>query len=535
MLSSISLRSSAAVYSKTELKMSSEDARPRRHRHTRSAVMPSAIAPSQADENPRNPKSPHHLDLQAHAQTSETELSSNSLFDAPRLSTPPHTPRKDTRPSTQNTSMATETESKQKPRSKHRPKNVVTSPAVVRKNRNATPPFTGAQSAGLVSSKQVNTPTAYAGSTFHASPAPSALPIPSFYSKSVPDSPAFKGPKSLKGVALPTATSTPPRMTPPADQNREESPLDFFFRADREEKARAQGLSSSKVHAAVNGPFPPPLESPLSGQTPPTRSHQRPKAASNRTSAGGIFAMELDGDRTPGMPLGPAFSTPYSERINAARSAKQSSGFLEGISREPQSSSDSSEALKAYLFSNHSASLATHPTSPQPQDASASQQPSAPLSGPRSAGLPVQLYHNSYALGSDLKTSNRAEKRSSGLRQEVTPSKTPTRILDRGQSYGNSPPSSVAAPGNSYSSSEFASQSTSPSPYGASASSAGILPENSDSKIQGMEESLRRILKLGSVTNPGSNIGQSAPSVATPYYDGGRPPPASGYNGVMGS
>jgi hypothetical protein len=33
---------------------------------------------------------------------------------------------------------------------------------------------------------------AYAGPTFHASPAPSALPIPSFFSKSVPESPSVR-------------------------------------------------------------------------------------------------------------------------------------------------------------------------------------------------------------------------------------------------------------------------------------------------------------------------------------------------------
>jgi hypothetical protein len=64
-----------------------------------------------------------------------------------------------------------------------------------------------------------------------------------------------------------------------------------------------------------------------------------------------MFAMELDGPNSPGTPFGPAFSTPYSERINAARAGKNSTMSPDQINT--QQSMDRTEALKAYLFSGH--------------------------------------------------------------------------------------------------------------------------------------------------------------------------------------
>ncbi|EKD13511.1 uncharacterized protein L3040_008621 [Drepanopeziza brunnea f. sp. 'multigermtubi'] len=490
--------------------MSSSDLPPTRHRRqTRSAVMPCATASSQAHQNPRNPQSPHHLNLQAHAQNTHADMNSDLTLPPARPSTPPRTPRKESRPSSsQNTSTAPEIGSKQRSRNKNRPKNVMTSPGAVRKGRNTTPPLTGAQYGAQSSSKPVNTPTAYAGSTFHASPAPSALPIPSFYSKSVPDSPGFKGLKSLTGAALPTASSTPPRTFPPREQAREESPLDVFFKADREEKARARSASSNKAFAAANGPFPPPLESSRSAQTLPTRSQQNSQTASKRMSSNGIFVMEMDGDRASGTPLGPAFSTPYSERINAARSRDQSGVPIEGVSHGSQLSLERSEALKAYLFSNQSAPLVANPTSPLVQNFNAYEVPSAPGGGPRSAGLPGGPYYNDHAP--DPNASNdgpRAGGRSSGLRQEVTNSRTPMKMPDRSQSYGHSPVPSRNAPSNAYGGNNYATQFTSRTPYQASASPIGILPVNPDPRIQGMEDSLRKILKLDSDASPGTNTG----------------------------
>jgi hypothetical protein len=68
-------------------------------------------------------------------------------------------------------------------------------------------------------------------------------------------------------------------------------------------------------------------------------------------------------------------------------------------------------------------------------------------------------------------------------------------------------------------------------------SDVGMSSENRASDLQGMEESLRRILKLDSARSSGVT-GGSAPSASAsvPNYGGGRPPSMNGmHNGVMGS
>ncbi|KAK0100096.1 hypothetical protein ONS95_013092 [Cadophora gregata] len=503
-----------------------------RHRHTRSAAMPPATASSQSPGTSQNPQNPHHLNAQAHTQNTQNmqnDMRSN-FFQPP--TTPPRTPRKDNQPTSQNTSSsaAPETGSKQRSRNKNRPKNVMTSPVASRKDRN-TPPLTGGQSAGMPSSaKPINTPStaAYAGSTFHASPAPSALPIPSFYSKSVPDSPGIKGLKSLKGAPFPTTDSTPTRTTPSIEQmQREESPLDLFFKADREERARS--ASSTQALAAANGPFPPPLESPRNSQTPPARSTQSRARQndSNRISASGMFAMELDGDRAPGTPVGPAFSTPYSERINAARSGGQLDGSYEQSQQHTQSSADRSEALKAYLFSG------LPPVAPNSVPRYSSE---APPSGHRSAGTPNRQQTNGYQSGPEPRMMNGSRAgRSSGLRQEVTPTKTPTKTPDRNNVFMNSlTPSRL--PANAYTNgNEFTAQRTSRTPMDAPTFASNV--GNSDPTIKGMEDSLRRILKLEPPVSSDSDVTQGpAASGSSLNYVGGRTPQMSGSNnGIMRS
>ena len=98
---------------------------------------------------------------------------------------------------------------------------------------------------------------AYAGPTFHASPAPSSLPIPKFFAKTIPQP---EKPIELKGQVhdtsemssvesepSPTLRNAPPLSTP---QIREASPLDIFFNADRleKEKARRQLSDATGLH-----------------------------------------------------------------------------------------------------------------------------------------------------------------------------------------------------------------------------------------------------------------------------------------------
>ncbi|KAI1768670.1 hypothetical protein GGR53DRAFT_346723 [Hypoxylon sp. FL1150] len=201
----------------------------------------------------------------------------------------------------------------------------------------------------------------FAGSTFHASPAPSALPMPSFLSKSEIVSPAPKAASKAastsspdQGLSSPSTESDeaePP--SPTCVPRTEESPLEFFFRADRAEKARTRRASSTNIDAIPIGPFSPPRESPKDRNTPPksaeSRTARRPQYQ-KRSTVTGISANELDG--TPGQPVGPAFSTPYQERMRAARSTQSSAHTTPTTLRNQDLNPrlDSPDALKRYLF-----------------------------------------------------------------------------------------------------------------------------------------------------------------------------------------
>ncbi|KAH8600880.1 hypothetical protein B0O99DRAFT_736897 [Bisporella sp. PMI_857] len=488
---------------------------PKGQRATRSTVLPSASA-----STPKHPQNPHYLNSQSHALNSQSEMDSSS-----QPSTPPRTPRRDgyTPHSSQKPNNPTETGSKQKPRGK-RPKNVITSPPFSRKGHNS-PSQAGANSADLPSSsKPISTPStaAYAGSTFHASPAPSALPIPTFYSKSVPESPAMKEMKAAKALNG-SSISPPPNIT--AQAQREESPLDFFFKADREEKARARSATQT---TSKSGPFPPPSDSPRSSQTPPGSAYQNRPHNTKRISSSGMFAMELDGDNNSGSMYGPAFSTPYAERINAARSAS--------FAAQPPSGGQqtmTSEALKAVLFSSRPI-----PSTAGPLSNSGDYGLNSPLMPSSSTAQhhPIPSGGNRHYVAPSRTPFISNNGRSSGLRQEVTPTKTPTRTPDRNSNYAVSPtPARIYEnPGTSDTLGvDGAAISFSPSSY---SNSSG----NSNVDLKGMEDSLRRILKLdsGSSGPPESKNISTIPAVSASvpnYVSGRRAPMTNVHSGVRGS
>lgn len=503
---------------------------PKGHRHTRSAAMPPNVT------LPNHPQNPHHLSLQAQAQVSR------SAMDYPvQPSTPPRTPRRDNGqlPQNKTISSAQETGSKQKPRKK-KSKNVMTSPAATGRIGHSTPSTTAQSTDAVLSAKPISTPstTAYAGPTFHASPAPSALPIPSFYSKSVPESPGIKGLKPLKEPSSPDSTTPPPLPMPNLQFHREESPLDIFFRADREEKARARSASSSQTTVAASGPFHPPTESLRASQTPPASTSQtRPRHAS-KLSSSGIFTMELDGSPSPGTPFGPAFSTPYSERINAARSQLQQTSS--DPSMKGGQATSTSEALKAYLFSSpqnsSSRSSSGNPfggSSIVPSTtatASADPRNSSHFGGSRRNQMSSFAQPNNYPGSHDFmvssahapKTSGRP---SSGLRQEVAPTGTPTKTPDRNANFATTTALSQRY-GQQSKTNDFTSTQTRDTSSPLPASPYSAPSGNNSGDLKGMEDSLRKILKLdsaGSSGTPGQAIDRvTAAAVSVPSYVGGR-------------
>lgn len=488
------------------------------HRHTRSAAFEPPAAAAQ------NPHSPHHLN-----QHSYNTNSQSSMVYPPQPTTPPRTPQKPEHNSSAKNGNGTDSTSKPKAKGKNRPKNVMTSPATSRNDRN-TPPLTGMPSAGPTSARPISTPAtaAYAGPTFHASPAPSALPIPSFYSKSVPESPGMKALKAQRereaSISSNGDSPTPPTALALADQTkREESPLDFFFKADREEKARARSSSSFRESGSESGPFPPPLGSPHSAQTTPAPGSQRRSGQAHFAggSSSAMFAMELDGNNSPGKPYGPAFSTPYTERINAARAGSSPSQSPQPTSGQQQTT-DRSEALKAYLFSGQVMPAQSGADSPNFLGASpsmvsvpsgSSRNKSGSIGGPRNTGVQSRPPQNGYSFingSGPSQDSPRGNSRSSGLRQEVTPTKTPNRTPDQlARVYANPSTPSRASKTDPNSTSRDTGSTIdgnrpAPSfPIQTPDASGGAATAD----LKGMEESLRRILKL----EPLGNVSSQSP------------------------
>ncbi|KAK4661904.1 uncharacterized protein QC763_708760 [Podospora pseudopauciseta] len=241
-----------------------------------------------------------------------------------------------------------------KPRPKSGPS---TSPVPARHGRNSPPESAPAKAAGL--------PAAYAGATFHASPAPASLPIPSFLAAKALDSPGIKDTGRVSSEPSPPATdteaSTPRQRIMSAEITREESPLDFFFKAHRAEKeSEARRASTANISIPPSSMYSPPAQpqSPLAPRTVPNgidaRRHQRPVYQRNGSS--GISTSELDGN--PRALIGPAFSTPYNDRLRAAGriNEKQANSPQRTFHQQqqfapPQQSSpaDATERLKQYL------------------------------------------------------------------------------------------------------------------------------------------------------------------------------------------
>ncbi|KAK3302078.1 uncharacterized protein B0T15DRAFT_403032 [Chaetomium strumarium] len=218
------------------------------------------------------------------------------------------------------------------------------------KHGQTTPPQTAAVPKAIPVS-------AFAGATFHASPAPSSLPIPSFLSKGPGSPSARKDIDRICGEPSPPATDseapTPQHRLLKAEPTLQESPLDIFFRADRAEKERARRASSANILRPHPVPFSPPaqIRSPQEPKTVPRElfSSGNRRHGLQRKSSTGIPVSELDG--TPGTAVGPAFSKPYQDRIRAARSTEKRGEPMkkpESYDQNP-ATVDASERLKRLL------------------------------------------------------------------------------------------------------------------------------------------------------------------------------------------
>lgn len=234
---------------------------------------------------------------------------------------------------------------------KTKTKNAPTSPNSMQRGRQ-TPPYRSV-------SLKPSTGTAFAGATFHASPAPSSLPMPSFLAKSSSGTPVHSSARDVGQEPSPPATDTdaPTPFRPSSVPRSHESPLDFMFRAHREEKERLgrDGLAGqSTTFSNPTSPQPPPQ--PDWCVSPSLKVISQSRRANPRPTWSGLDPSELDSPS--GRPVGPAFSTPYQERIRAAR-CNASRPHSDQGREEPSHAAtlpadDPTEALKMFLFGGNS-------------------------------------------------------------------------------------------------------------------------------------------------------------------------------------
>ncbi|KAL7912322.1 hypothetical protein GGI35DRAFT_312257 [Trichoderma velutinum] len=254
-----------------------------------------------------------------------------------------------------------QTGGKQRNRS-HKPKGKVDAPSPnYHLSNNQSPPRTSPTSKPGASA-------AFAGATFHASPAPADLPIPSFLKSNSESSPMVRKTRGVMPQPSPPATDSeaPTPYRPASASQHRESPLDFMFRAHREEKARQQSDSTAGSASLLAGIMSPPnhTETPLS---PPSSSNlAQNRRAYSRQSSGGVEIFELDG--TGSQQLGPPFSAPYQDRIKAVRSFASNPPTAHTTPQPIPSANnnttaeDPTAALKRFLFSPQPSTTSTPST-----------------------------------------------------------------------------------------------------------------------------------------------------------------------------
>ncbi|KAI9813755.1 MAG: hypothetical protein M1827_003545 [Pycnora praestabilis] len=515
------------------------------------------------DPSPPSPQLSHHhqaINDQQHRynrnippgsqRTGPALNGSSDLIPSP--ATPPLTPRANGRINEGAVGMVSAvpaqgpaSKKKKKPRQRHPHKDdrIMTSP--IASARSITPPLIRAASSGQPNhptfGKSTTTPSrAYAGPTFHASPAPSALPIPSFISKSVPDVAAKNSLQARMEDSSDASDASPPRFLSASTDEpipREESPLDIFFKAHRQEKANARGNDSPELlklsqNLISETPDHESVASPFDGEN---RCHSR---NTNGNFAKDMLSMDLDSGTLPNKPSKPILATHYKDRMNAVRSYTAPSTMTTIHDEAEAERKAKTQALKNLLLTpqpQRPASSSPHYNGAAHQYRASQASPisSAARSGckqPDPAGSGVQTFSGSnFANGLEwspqreqipslheslLATANGSPRpmvRSSNLRQEISHSGTPEVVQQsdfRGEKFAPSTLSNydVGSQNNSRPS-ELSqvqgSRAVDPISPSHTIKSAGTKACTTD--IKAMEDDLRRILKMDILNNATSS------------------------------
>ena len=208
---------------------------------------------------------------------------------------------------------------------------------------------------------------AYAGPTFQASPAPSSLPVPKFFSRSVPNVAAQQSLEArMAGEKTPEKeqSSPEPDVISPSRPSRaaQQSPLDIFFKADMAEKEKSRSGSTLSPEMAAS------LVAPA---TEPRNPFQQ--------SGSSVFLRDLDGD-DKAMPS--PKTVPHSSEKPSAQRGSSSPGIRVSEADGEVERETATRSLKDLLFNNVNGSPAQNMTPPQPQQRA--------HSNPRATGSPFE-------------------------------------------------------------------------------------------------------------------------------------------------
>ena len=384
------------------------------------------------------------------------------------------------------------------------------------------------------------TPTlseAYAGPTFHASPAASSLPMPKFFqkslSKSVPEKTQAKSLTALmdsevsEEIPSPESSEHSPireKAERLHQRAREESPLDIFFRADREEKTRARlanitnrdDANTPESGTSIGGGM-------LRGTPAPaseiSRHHSRQHTGS---STAGLFTMDMEQE-------GPQIQSPHLttlsppnrpnnlSRANSGRSEYSTEAGQKDIARREARSAELMKLLGTEKPRKNVSPLSESDNRSTPGSNKHSSQPIHEPSGPfiatsqldpkvqiLSRKQPASLPQLQKQFGLPLPSNQSPRARPpSNLRQEV--SVPPSPAQDVLQELPATPtPSHTTNPlkplGNG---DRFYTETVSSFP--ASAEPGVGSRQVQDPKVLSMENDLRRILRLDTLGSDGAN------------------------------
>lgn len=372
-----------------------------------------------------------------------------------------------------------------------------------RKNRNSLPngspqprrssgtPRSNQRPISLTPGKSHTTPLqAYAGPTFHASPAASSLPMPKFYSKSVPDvNKSSSMQAAMKEAAELSSDQSEDSPTPAFaqrvgdEQVREESPLDIFFKADREQKERQrleQHVPSGGQESAHGSPA---LIRP--------RHHSR---HSTTGSQGGLFPIELENREPAKVSHEKAFSDPTTGgSINNEAEVLQSGDSMETPQQAEQRRAKTI-ALKKLLMS----SVPTTTTSASSNQGAASQSTNA---GMKAASLQPKRASNPQIqkriTAQAARQTSPCPRSYSNLRTEVSASNLPEDDGPVLELPATPTPSQIRSTHKSTPHAQHHSSSVTqslPAP-------SSTVPETTANPFKAMEDDLRRILKMSDLSS----------------------------------